>query len=85
MPRSNPTHVTLLELYRRARRWSQADLAAFLGPGFTAGSVSLLETQRLTPSARQQLRLREVFGDQADAMLRPIDLATVSTNEGQPS
>ena len=65
--------LTRLALFRRARGWSQADLAQFLGTGFTASAISLLEGQRLKPSPRQQHRLREVFGDQADAMLEPFD------------
>jgi transcriptional regulator with XRE-family HTH domain len=79
------THLTLLELYRRARGWSQTDLARHLGSGFTASSISMMEAQRLKPSRRQEQRLREVFGDQAEAMLQPIDPAGVSAHEGQPS
>jgi ribosome-binding protein aMBF1 (putative translation factor) len=71
--------LTLLELYRRARGWSQADLARHLGQGFTASAISLMEGQRLRPSQRQQRRLREVFGDQAEAMLKPIDPAGVAS------
>jgi transcriptional regulator with XRE-family HTH domain len=69
--------ITMLELYRRARGWSQADLARQLGRGFTASSISLMESQRLKPSARQRERLAEVFGDEAEAMLAPIDPARV--------
>jgi transcriptional regulator with XRE-family HTH domain len=69
--------LTLLELFRRARGWSQADMARFLGLGFTASSISLLEGQRLTPSSRQRQRLREVFGDRADEMLAPFDPAQI--------
>jgi ribosome-binding protein aMBF1 (putative translation factor) len=69
--------VTLLELYRRARGWSQAALADHLGPGFTASAISLMESQRLRPSPRQQRRLGEVFGDKADSVLAPIDPASV--------
>lgn len=65
--------LTLLELHRRARGWSQAVLAEYLGSGFTASAISLIESQRLKPSPRQLDRLREVFGDQAEAMLAPID------------
>lgn len=69
--------MTMMELYRRARGWSQTALARHLGPGFTASAISLMESQRLRPSPRQQRRLREVFGPEADAMLKPIDLARV--------
>jgi ribosome-binding protein aMBF1 (putative translation factor) len=60
-----------MELYRRARGWSQTDLARELGPGFTTSAISLMEGQRLKPSPRQQRRLREVFGDRAEALLKP--------------
>jgi transcriptional regulator with XRE-family HTH domain len=73
-----------LELYRRARGWSQADLARYLGAGFTASAISLMESQRLKPSRRQLERLREVFGEQADTVLAPIDPARVSLS-GEPS
>lgn len=73
--------LTLIELFRRARGWSQADLARFFGHGFTASAISLLEGQRLKPSARQRQRLREVFGDRAEAMLAPFDPAQIE----QPS
>ena len=55
--------ITMLELFRRARGWSQATLAEHLGAGFTASAISLIESQRLRPSARQQARLRELFGE----------------------
>jgi len=77
--------MTLLELHRRARGWSQAALAEYLGPGFTASAISLIESQRLKPSPRQQERLREVFGDQAEAILRPVDPAHVAAPIGEPS
>jgi transcriptional regulator with XRE-family HTH domain len=77
--------MTMLELYRRARGWSQADLARYLGPGFTASAISLLECQRLKPSARQEQRLRDVFGDQAEGVLAPIDPAGVNAAQGKPS
>lgn len=77
--------ITNLELYRRARGWSQADLARHLGPGFTASAISLMEGLRLKPSRRQQQRLREVFGDQAGAILAPIDPAHVGAPQGGPS
>lgn len=67
------THVTRLELFRRTRGWSQEQLAAFLGPGFSAATISLIECQRLKPSARQRERLEEIFGTGADTMLQPID------------
>jgi transcriptional regulator with XRE-family HTH domain len=70
--------MTTLELYRRARGWSQAALARHLGAGFTASAISLLESQRLKPSPRQQQRLREVFGHEGDTILTPIDPARVS-------
>jgi ribosome-binding protein aMBF1 (putative translation factor) len=73
---------TMLEAYRRARGWSQAALAEFLGPGFTASSISMMEAQRLKPSRRQEHRLREVFGDQAESMLRPIDPAKMGAHPG---
>jgi ribosome-binding protein aMBF1 (putative translation factor) len=69
--------LTLLEVYRRGRGWSQADLARHLGAGFTASAISLLESRRLKPSSRQQRRLEEVFGDRASAMLEPFDAAAV--------
>lgn len=75
---------TRLELHRRAWGWSQAALAEHLGPGFTASAISLMESQRLKPSPRQQERLREVFGDEAEAILKPIDLAHVGTPIGDP-
>jgi transcriptional regulator with XRE-family HTH domain len=77
--------LTMLELYRRARGWSQAALAEFLGPGFTASSISMIEARRLRPSLRQQQRLQEVFGDEADAMLAPIDPAKLGPQPGDPS
>jgi transcriptional regulator with XRE-family HTH domain len=77
--------MTLLELHRRARGWSQAALAEYLGPGFTASAVSLMESQRLRPSARQQERLRELFGDDAEGMLQPIDPSRLSAKVGEPS
>lgn len=77
--------ITNLELYRRALGWSQADLARHLGPGFTASAISLIEGQRLKPSPRQQARLRDVFGDEAEAMLVPIDPPRVSVQDGEPS
>lgn len=76
--------LTLLELYRRARGWSQAALAEFLGSGFTASAISLMESQRLKPSPRQQQRLREVFGDEADAVLTPVDPVRVATGRELP-
>ncbi|HLY02997.1 MAG TPA: helix-turn-helix domain-containing protein [Candidatus Cybelea sp.] len=75
--------LTMLEAYRRARGWSQAALAEFLGPGFTASAISMMEAQRLRPSRRQEQRLREVFGDQAEEMLRPIDPSKVSARQGE--
>jgi transcriptional regulator with XRE-family HTH domain len=75
--------ITMLELYRRARGWSQAALAEHLGMGFTASAISLIESQRLRPSARQQARLREVFGEEADAMLVPIDPASLGSSQGR--
>jgi transcriptional regulator with XRE-family HTH domain len=77
--------MTMLELHRRARGWSQAALAEYLGPGFTASAVSLMESQRLRPSPRQQQRLRELFGDEAEAMLQPIDPSRLSAKVGEPS
>ena len=77
--------LTMLELYRRAHGLSQAALAERLGPGFTASAISLMETQRLKPSPRQQARLREVFGDQAEAILMPVDPAQVAAPIGDPS
>jgi len=74
-----------LEFYRRARGWSQVTLAEHLGPGFTASAISLMEGQRLKPSPRQQRRLREVFGDEADAILKPIDPSRVSGPLAEPS
>jgi transcriptional regulator with XRE-family HTH domain len=75
----------MLELYRRAHGLSQAALAERLGPGFTASAISLMETQRLKPSTRQERRLREVFGDQAEAILMPVDPAQVAAPIGDPS
>jgi transcriptional regulator with XRE-family HTH domain len=75
--------LTLLELYRRAQGLSQAALAERLGPGFTASAISLLESQRLKPSRRQERRLREVFGDQAEALLKPVDPARVVAPIGE--
>lgn len=77
--------LTMLELYRRAQGLSQAALAERLGPGFTASAISLMESQRLKPSARQERRLREVFGDQADAILKPVDPAQVAAPIGEAS
>jgi transcriptional regulator with XRE-family HTH domain len=77
--------LTMLELYRRAQGLSQAALAERLGPGFTASAISLMETQRLKPSPRQERRLREVFGDQAEAILMPVDPAQVAAPIGDPS
>lgn len=77
--------LTMLELYRRAHGLSQAALAERLGPGFTASSISLLEGQRLKPSVRQERRLREVFGDQAEAILKPVDPAQVAVPIGEVS
>jgi ribosome-binding protein aMBF1 (putative translation factor) len=70
--------LTMLELYRRAQGLSQAALAERLGPGFTASAISLMESQRLKPSRRQERRLREVFGDRAEAILKPVDPAQVA-------
>jgi ribosome-binding protein aMBF1 (putative translation factor) len=75
--------ITQLELYRRTQGLSQAALADFLGPGFTASAISLMESQRLKPSRRQQRRLREVFGDQAEAILKPVDPAQVAAPIGE--
>lgn len=75
----------MLELYRRARGWSQTDLAHYLGPGFTASAISLLECERLKPSPRQEYRFREVFGDQAETVLAPIDPARVTAPQGELS
>jgi ribosome-binding protein aMBF1 (putative translation factor) len=77
--------MTMLELHRRARGWSQATLAEHLGPGFTASAISLMESQRLKPSPRQQKRLHEVFGDQAEAILMPVDPVHVAAPIGEPS
>lgn len=82
---SDQTHLTGLELYRRARGWSQTEMARFLGHGFTAGAISLLESQRLKPSLRQQRRLREVFGDESEAILAPIDPNRVGASQGGPA
>jgi transcriptional regulator with XRE-family HTH domain len=75
--------LTMLEAYRRARGWSQAALADFLGPGFTASSISMLEAQRLKPSRRQEQRLREIFGDRAEAILKPVDPVQVAAPIGE--
>jgi transcriptional regulator with XRE-family HTH domain len=75
--------MTMLELYRRAQGWSQAALAGHLGPGFTASAISLIEGRRLRPSARQLERLRELFGDEAEAMLAPIDPARIGVPQGE--
>lgn len=77
--------ITRLELYRRARGWSQAALAEHLGPGFTASAISLIEGQRLRPSPRQLLRLRELFGDDVEAMLAPIDPGRVAGGRRESS
>lgn len=77
--------MTMLELYRRARGWSQADLARELGRGFTASSISLMEAQRLKPSPRQRLRLAEVFGPEAEAMLASVDPTRVPVPKEGPS
>lgn len=79
------THLTRLELFRRAFGWSQDELAEYLGPGFSAGAISLMESQRLKPSPRQQQRLREVFGDEAAAILAPVDPTQVASPQGRPS
>jgi transcriptional regulator with XRE-family HTH domain len=78
------THLTGLEALRRALGWSQEKLAEHLGPGFSPGAISLIEAQRLKPSPRQQERLREVFGDQAEAMLGPIDPERVAASQVGP-
>jgi len=85
MSRDDQTHLTLLELYRRAHGQSQAALAERLGPGFTASAISLMESQRLKPSQRQERRLREVFGEQAEAILMSVDRAQVAAPIGKQS
>lgn len=80
------THLLRLEAFRRARGWSQQQLAAFLGAGFSVSTISLIETQRLRPTARQLARLRDLFGTEAESMLNPIDLHTLchTTEETRP-
>ncbi len=85
MPKYAQTHLTRLELYRRARGWSQAALAEHLGPGFTASAISLMESQRLKPSPRQHERLRAVFGGEAETILKPVDPANAASSKEQPS
>jgi transcriptional regulator with XRE-family HTH domain len=65
--------MTKLEYFRRSRGWSQETLARRLGAGFTGSSISLLESLRLKPSAKQERRLREAFGTDPSALLEPID------------
>jgi transcriptional regulator with XRE-family HTH domain len=77
--------LTMLEFYRRTQGLSQAALAERLGPGFTASAISLMESQRLKPSARQEQRLREVFGDKAEALLKPVDPTHMTPPIGEPS
>jgi hypothetical protein len=60
-------------------------LAERLGPGFTASAISLMESQRLKPSQRQERRLREVFGEQAEAILMSVDRAQVAAPIGKQS
>ena len=75
----------MLELYRRAQGLSRAGLVERLGLGFTASAISLMESQRLRPSARQERRLRGVFGDPAEAILKPVDPAQVTATIGESS
>lgn len=64
--------MTWLEYRRRSRGWTQGDLAGALGPGFTGGTISLLESGRLKPSARQAARLAEVFATSAEELLATV-------------
>lgn len=64
--------MTRLEYVRRSRGWTQEALARVLGPGFTGGAISLMESGRLKPSVRQAARLREAFGIPAEAMLAVV-------------
>jgi transcriptional regulator with XRE-family HTH domain len=63
--------MTRLEFYRRTRGLSQEQLAALLGPGFTASAVSLIESLRLKPSQRQEQRLHEAFRVPVADLLAP--------------
>ena len=63
--------MTNIEFFRRSRGWTLSRMAEFLGPGFTAGQLSLMESGRLRPSTRQLKRLREAFGADADRVLEP--------------
>ena len=50
--------LTMLELYRRARGWSQAALAELLGPGFTASAISLMEASGSSPASARSAAAR---------------------------
>lgn len=61
--------MTRIEFYRRSRGLSQEYFARLLGAGFTGSTISLIESGRLKPSARQAQRLREAFGVPVDDLL----------------
>jgi transcriptional regulator with XRE-family HTH domain len=79
--------MTKLEFFRRSQGWSQEDLARRLGPGFTGSSVSLIESGRLRPSARQEARLHVAFGLPIDELLAVASdpgLPKMTLNEAAP-
>jgi transcriptional regulator with XRE-family HTH domain len=66
--------VLAIELIRRERGWSQAQLA--LLTQLTQPGLSLIEKGRLIPRPDQLERLARALGVPADELLRPVVVAT---------
>ena len=69
--------MTNLEFLRRSVGLTQEQFAKTLGTGFTAAHLSMMETGRLKPSARQATRLFGVTGIDAPTLLRAAKDAAV--------
>jgi hypothetical protein len=67
--------------------WMIATFRTFSGiTSIRLGVLSITTTgQRLKPSPRQMQRLRDIFGEEAEAMLRPIDSAAIAPPSARPS
>lgn len=76
---------TRLRAWRTQNCKTQEEAARLLD--VSRSSYALIESGRLQPTRRVANRLREVFGEDADALLRPIStrsLPTTATSTRRP-
>ena len=74
---------TRLRAWRMQDSKTQEDAAQLLQ--VSRSIYALIESGRLRPTPRVAGRLREVFGEEVDALLRPVSTRSLPTVAGRPS